>query len=79
MSAAPEVTKPAREVKAGDLLNLEGDPYADPKRDNALFECEYVEVAFVEQETPECVLMGIEGFDWVGFPTEHPLKVRVPL
>lgn len=59
----------------GDRVDLEGDRYADPEGNNAVLQCEYVEVICVEQETPECVAIGFECFDMVGFPTHHKLKV----
>lgn len=65
----------AKDVKVGDLVDLEGDPYADPDSDILYFQDQYMEVGEVDQETPECVAIGFEGFDLVGFPTDHELKV----
>lgn len=65
----------AAEVREGDLIDLHGDQYADPQRANG-FEHAYSEVSYVERETAECVAIGFEGFDVVGFPIDHPLNVR---
>ncbi len=71
------ITKPAGQIAVGDWVDLEGDAIADPMRDNWRFECEYVEVDHVEHETPDCVCIGFEGFDHVGFPPGHCLRVAV--
>ncbi len=63
-------------IVPGDIVDLEADKYADPDHDNVLLQCEYVEVGFVDQETPQCVVIGFESFDHVGFPTHHMLRVR---
>ena len=65
----------ACQIVAGDMIDLEGDKYADPDRGNVSLQCQYMEAALVEQETPECTVIGFEGFDRVGFPTHHKLKV----
>lgn len=66
----------ADEIKDGDLVDLEGDDYADPKRDHPAFDSELYEVGHIERETPECVAIGFEGFDVIGFPVGHLLAVR---
>lgn len=65
---------PATEVKVGDMIDLEGDTYADPARDHPWMEDEYAIVAEVDYETSECVAIGFESFDLVGFPIHHPLR-----
>lgn len=65
----------AKNVKVGDLVDLEGDEYADPGNDQPYLQDQYVEVIEVEQETPECVLIAFEGYGLVGFPTLHKLNV----
>ena len=67
---------PAHQIQPGDLIDLEGDPFADPRRDNCFLRCELALAMEVEQETPECVAIGFEGFDVVGFPTNHMLNVK---
>lgn len=74
---------PATEIRVGDLIDLEGDEYADHlhepcdmcvDRNPDLFKMEYQEVRTVDYETPDCVAIGFD-FDVVGFPTWHLLKV----
>ena len=73
MSETRELVK-VEELAENDMVDLAGDIYADP--DNSPdFEMEYVTVAEVEQETPECVTVSFEGFDLVGFPVGHLIPV----
>ncbi|HTE40289.1 MAG TPA: hypothetical protein VK629_05650 [Steroidobacteraceae bacterium] len=67
---------PAKDIKPGDMLDLEGDQFADPKKDKPFFECELGTVESVERETPDCVAIMIEGVDMFGFPPEHLLCVH---
>lgn len=62
-------------VQVGAMVDLEGDKYADPKRDHPGLACEYQTVVSVEIETDSCVAIGFEGFDVVGFPRDHLLGV----
>ena len=66
----------AEHLRPGDLVDLEADSYADPKHDHPLFPFELQTVANVIRETPNCVAVGFEGFDVVGFPPEHFLTVE---
>lgn len=74
-------TKAAADLQPGDMVDLEGDPFADPERSNIALDCEYQIVCDVERETAGCVAVGFEGFDVIGFPPGHHLRVagRVPL
>lgn len=65
----------AADLSIGDAVDLEGDVFADPLRANPTFEFEYAEVCDVIHETPQCVAIGFEGFDVVGFPPNHVLTV----
>lgn len=65
------------DLRIGDAIDLEGDPIADPDRDTILFQCELVTVASYIRETPQCVAIGIEGVDVIGFPPEHRVQ-RMP-
>jgi hypothetical protein len=67
--------KPASELRPGDLVDLEGDPFADPDRANVSLASEFQRVATVDRETPNCVAVGFEGFDAVGFPAGHHVRV----
>jgi hypothetical protein len=63
-------------IRVGDQLDLEGDQYADPTGDNSLLECEFVQVVRVDIEhNYGTVALYIEGFDAVGFPKGHMVKL----
>lgn len=70
------LTLRVEELQEGDLVDLEGDQYADPKRAHIAFEFELQEVASIERETPDCIAVAFEAFDIVGFPPGHRVKVR---
>lgn len=62
----------------GDVVDLENDPYGDPRDANGehvnpIIEFEYATVNFIERETPDCVVLGFEGIDRFGFPPDHAL------
>lgn len=63
------------ELAPGNLVDLEGDKYADPRHEHVMLQSQYVEVVSIEQETPHCVAVGFEGFDVVGFPPDHMVPV----
>ncbi len=64
----------ASELKEGDMIDLEGDKFADPNNDNAALECEYCIVEGIEQETPECIVIYTQHVN-VAVPTDHPIKL----
>lgn len=67
--------KPACTLSVGDMVDLEGDAFADPDCDpGSAFDCEYAVVCSVKRETDDCVAIGFEGFDLVGFPPDHLLS-----
>jgi len=66
---------PAFQIEPGDLIDLEHDRFANPDGLHVQFESELAQVIFVEMETPECLVIGFEGFDIVGFPRYHLLNV----
>lgn len=68
---------PAKNVRVGDLVDLEGDSIADPDRQNFAFECELQAVSAVEEETRDCIAIHFEGVDTFGFPPDHKLKVAL--
>jgi transcription elongation factor Elf1 len=70
--------KTARQVavenlQEGDLVDLEGDPYADPNRANVRFENEFAEVDYVEINGGTVEVHFVD--DWIGFPTGHTVEV----
>jgi hypothetical protein len=71
----------ADQIKVGFLLDLEGDPYADPDHGGTpdhlnSFEFELAEVTEVEMETADCVRIGGPGF-CVGFPVDHEIDAKL--
>lgn len=76
--------KRVQDLQEGDMVDLEGDPYADPegeepdcddcasRRDS--YKYEFEEVMGVEQETPDCVRVDFI-MDSIGFPTDHQVFV----
>jgi hypothetical protein len=70
--------KPASALRVGDLIDLQGDVFADPSHENRYFASAWQTVATIEPEGDGCVAVGIEGFDVVGFPSGHYVRVRNP-
>lgn len=62
----------AEEVHEGDLIDLEGDPYADQERDKPCLQYEYAKVLEVRRETEDCVCVYFDNLT-VGFPIRHEL------
>lgn len=70
------VTRSVLDLRPGDRVDLEGDPYADPDGEgNPTFQHEYQIVESVELETPHCVLVHFESWDACGFPVKHRVQV----
>lgn len=65
-----------RDLKQGDRVDLEGDPYADPQSDKPGLQCEYQVVDCIEVETPACTCVYFEDFT-CAFPSDHQVKVFV--
>lgn len=65
-----------RDLKVGDLADLEGDRYADPLHSNPLLEFEYAEIEAITPETPTCTCVWFLGFDAVGFPPDHLVRIK---
>jgi LmbE family N-acetylglucosaminyl deacetylase len=63
------------ELQIGDLVDLEGDSFADPDRDPAKgFEFQYAKVEEIDRETPDCVVVWFDN-DVVGFPPDHMVEI----
>lgn len=58
-------------LKAGDIVDLENDYYADREGDTFLYEFECQTVCHIKRETPECIAIGFENGPLVGFPPDH--------
>ncbi len=76
--------KRVEDLQPGDMVDLEGDAYADPEGEEPdceacasrrdFYKYEFEEVHGVEQETPDCVVVSF-GMDAIGFPTGHRVFV----
>ena len=71
----------ADELKVGDLLDLEGDPYGDniepdTGERNPTLIYEYSQVGEIVRETPECIVIYSEHSAF-GCPPDHRVKVAV--
>lgn len=64
--------KRVEDLVVGDRVDLESCPYLS-SHNSAKFE--YAEVAFVERETRDCVVIGYEGIDHIGYPVGTVLTV----
>lgn len=62
------------EVKVGDMLDLEGDPHADPGRDNIMLEHELATVLEIDHEGTGCTVLYCDGIS-CGFPPDHMVKL----
>jgi len=68
------VKKRADEIREGDMVDLQGDVFADPAGDHVCFEFLYQTVHEAERETPSCVRIDFDNFS-CGFPPSHVLEV----
>jgi hypothetical protein len=66
--------EPVEQLRPGQLVDLAGDPFADPHQDHPRYEWEFMEVVEVERESPNCIRVAFED-DSIGFPPSHVLKV----
>jgi len=71
----------AKDLKPGMVIDLEGDPYADPYVDlfadpngeELQYESEYAVVDEITSETDDCMLVTLSDGQQIGFPPEHSL------
>ncbi len=69
------IFKAVKDIKVGDALDLEGDIYADPNRNNDCYEYHYVQVDDIIVESSNCIFIVTE-MGGVGYPPEHKVKVE---
>jgi hypothetical protein len=63
--------KQAIDLKAGDMVDLEGDPFVDQTEHGPSVQSEYAVVETIEIETADCVCVYFENFPTHGFPANH--------
>ena len=63
-----------RHLQIGDLVDLEGDRFADDGQ-HPEFEFEYQIVHEIEFETPDCICIYFDSVA-VGFPPNHTVTVE---
>lgn len=59
-----------KHLKVGDMVDLEGDVFADPDHDHVSLEFELATVEGIDQETAHCIVIYFNGIA-VGFPPDH--------
>ena len=64
-----------KDLKEGDLVDLEGDIYADPDHDKPLLVDTYQEVDRLEPEGEGCICVYFVDFT-CAFPPEHRVRVQ---
>lgn len=67
--------KKIKDLKPGDRLDLEEDKYADPTKDNPVFQCEILTVESVEKETENCYVVSFSNYSDIGFPPNHEVDI----
>jgi hypothetical protein len=68
-------TKLVEDLVPGDMIDLEGDKFADPDANNPVFDCELCIVAGSARETDTCIRIDLEGLNSVGFPPGHRVRI----
>jgi hypothetical protein len=63
----------ARDVREGDLIDMQGDPYFPGEMTQNVAEFEYAEVSGVEWDGPDCVVVHTDQGSF-GMPPNHWLK-----
>lgn len=66
------------DLKPGDMIDLEGDLFADPERADPYLASQYATVDCIEQETRDCVRVDFEEGPSIGFPTSHRVRFGGP-
>lgn len=64
-----------KDLRPGDMVDLEGDKYADPDGGNAMLADRLHEVDFVEVETRGCTCVDFLDYS-CGFPPDHEVRVH---
>lgn len=73
-----DIRKAVRDLKPGDLVDIEADKFADPPAARDPFwEYEYAVVDEIYPEGPECIVVHFADGPSVGFPPDHEVPVSV--
>jgi hypothetical protein len=64
-----------RDLKPGDMVDLQNDPYADPRGDHIEYEFELAVVAELTYEGSGCIVVEFNE-STVGFPPDHQVRVE---
>ena len=67
------MTTKVRDLKEGDLVDLDNDPYF---AQHPMTEFEYAEVVEVTPETPNCTLVAYEGVGAAGYDPNHEMVLQ---
>lgn len=72
-----ETTTPVavENIKIGDRIDLASCPFL---KNHPTADFQYAEVAHVQHETDNCVVVGYEGIDHIGYATGTTLQVKQP-
>jgi hypothetical protein len=65
------------ELDYEDLVDLENDPFADPEKNNPLYEFEYMTVDRIEKETDQVMIVYFYNGPTIAFPKDHIVKIKV--
>jgi hypothetical protein len=65
---------PVEQLRPGQLVDLEGDPFADQYREHRRYEWEFMEVIETERKSPGCIRVAF-AYDTIGFPPTHIVQV----
>jgi hypothetical protein len=68
-------SKKVEDLAVGNRVDLTSCPYL---KNHSSADCEYALVVYVERETPDCVVVGYEGIDHIGYQVGTVLQVRTP-
>lgn len=74
------MTKPVKvsDINEGDLVDLESCPYLSQSEEHqAVVEFEYGVVDYVCRETADCIAIGYQGIDVIGYLLGTVLQVKV--
>ena len=69
-----QTLKRVQDLQAGDIVDLEGDKFADPAHNKVELQFEGQTVVTYDWETTQCICVYFESFT-CGFPPDHMLPI----